>query len=100
MVDSQMKQLKESSQAVLLLSEWIALRPDEAAQWRSFVQLYEILQNMAHARRRNFQWKSAQALYRHFSTLETRLTQEFQAEFKAEENGSKSVQVRFKTVMT
>lgn len=100
LVDSQMKQLKESSQAVLLLSEWIELRPDEAAQWRSFVQLYEILQNMAHARRRNFQWKSAQALYRHFSTLEDRLKKEYQAEFKVEENGSKSIQVRFNTVMT
>lgn len=102
MVDSQMKQLTESSQAVMLLGEWIELRPEEAAEWRSFVQLYEVLQNMAHARKKKFQWRSAQALYRHFSTLEERLQREFQAEIKTEETGSKrdAIKIRFRTVMT
>lgn len=99
MTDSQMKQLRESSIAVLLLGEWISLRPQEAAEWRSFVQLYDILQNMAHSRRKNFPWKSAQALYRHFVVLQDRLQKEYQAEFKVDGNGNSPIQVRFNTSM-
>lgn len=101
MTDSQLKQLKESSIAILLLGEWISLRPQEAAEWMTFVRLYEVLQNMAYSRKKNFPWKSAQALYRHFSTLEERLKLDYQAEFKVEENGTSRevVKVRFITVM-
>jgi hypothetical protein len=70
MVDSQLKQLKESSPAIQLLEDWIMLRPDEAAEWRSMHQLYEILREMAQARKVNFRWRSSQALWRHLGTLE------------------------------
>jgi len=86
MVDSQLKQLKESSPAIQLLEDWIMLRPDEAAQWRSIHQLYEILREMAQARKVNFRWRSSHALWRHLGTLEPRLRKDFQAELKRELN--------------
>ncbi|KKN66953.1 hypothetical protein LCGC14_0466330 [marine sediment metagenome] len=84
MVDSQMKQLKESSQAIFLLEEWLTLKPQEASEWKTFPQLFDILQTMSQARRQTFKWKSSQGLYRHFSTLKERLCDDFQAEFKDE----------------
>jgi len=82
MTDSQMRQLKESSPAIQLLEDWIMLRPDEASQWKSIQQIYEILREMAVARRANFRWRSSHALWRHLSTLEVRLRKDFQAEVK------------------
>jgi energy-coupling factor transporter ATP-binding protein EcfA2 len=101
MVDSQLRQLQESSQAIFLLSEWISLRPTEAAEWRTFVQLFDILQNMATARRINFPWKSAQSLYRHFNTLEDKLKQEYQAEIAVDENlnQKEGIKIRFNTML-
>ena len=101
MVDSQMKQLKESSIAILLLGEWIQLRPQEAKEWMSLAKLYEVLQSMAYARKKNFPWKSAQALYRHLSTLQEKLESEYQAEFYTENGstGAETVKVRFDTAM-
>jgi len=86
MVDSQLRQLKQSSPAIQLLEDWIMLRPDEAAKWMTMRQLYEILREMAQARQVNFRWRSSQALWRHLGTLEERLRQDFQAELKREQN--------------
>lgn len=86
MVDSQLRQLKQSSPAIQLLEDWIMLRPDEASQWRSSHQLYEILREMAVARKVNFRWRSSHALWRHLGTLEERLRMDFQAEIKREHN--------------
>ena len=86
MVDSQLKQLKESSPAIQLLEDWIMLRPDEASEWRSIQQLYEILREMSQARKVNFRWRSSHALWRHLGTLEERLIKDFQAEFKRNMN--------------
>lgn len=98
MVDSQLRQLKESSPAIQLLEDWIMLRPDEAAQWRSVNQLYEILREMAQARKVNFRWRSSHALWRHLGTLEVRLRKDFQAELKRELNPvsrKEDVMIRF-----
>jgi hypothetical protein len=98
MVDSQLKQLKESSPAIQLLEDWIMLRPDEAAQWRSVHQLYEVLREMAQARKVNFRWRSSQALWRHLGTLEQRLRKDFQAELKRDTNPisrKEDVMIRF-----
>lgn len=98
MIDSQLRQLKESSPAIQLLEDWIMLRPDEAAQWRNIHQLYEILREMAQARKVNFRWRSSQALWRHLGTLESRLRKDFQAELKREMNPinrKEDVMIRF-----
>lgn len=98
MIDSQLRQLKESSPAIQLLEDWIMLRPDEAAEWRNIHQLYEILREMAQARKVNFRWRSAQALWRHLGTLEPRLRKDFQAELKREMNPinrKEDVMIRF-----
>lgn len=98
MVDSQLKQLKESSPAIQLLEDWIMLRPDEAAEWRTIHQLYEILREMAQARKVNFRWRSANALWRHLGALEPRLRKDFQAELRREMNPisrKEDVQIRF-----
>jgi len=84
MVDSQLRQLKQSSQAIGFIEEWISLRPDEASQWRSFTELYKILSEIAHARRITFQWKNSQGLARHLTTLRKRLELDFAAEFSEE----------------
>ncbi|MCK4822040.1 ATP-binding protein, partial [bacterium] len=100
MVDSQLKQLKESSPAIQLLEDWIMLRPDEAAEWRSIQQLYEILREMAQARKVNFRWRSSHALWRHLGTLEPRLRKDFQAELKREMNPAsrkEEVTIKFNT---
>ncbi len=86
MIDSQLKQLKESSPAIQLLEDWIMMRPDEAAEWRSIHQLYEILREMAQARKLDFRWQSSHALWRHLATLEPRLRKDFQAELKRSMN--------------
>ena len=101
-VDSQLKQLRESSQAVLLLEEWLSLKPQEASEWRTFSQLFDILSHMALIRKMNFNWKNAMALYRHFSTLEDRLRKDFSAEMHEEFNTSINrniVKIRFNTYM-
>ena len=98
MVDSQLKQLKESSPAIQLLEDWIMLRPDEAMQWRSIHQLYEILREMAQARKMNFRWNSSHALWRHLGTLEPRLRKDFQAELRRDMNPvsrKEDVMIRF-----
>jgi ABC-type dipeptide/oligopeptide/nickel transport system ATPase component len=96
MIDSQMKQLRESSQAVYLLDEWISLHPTEAAEWRNFADMYDILQNMAGVRRTNFPWKSAQALYRHFIAIHDSLRHEYQMELTTPQNGTFGpIKVRF-----
>jgi hypothetical protein len=98
MVDSQLKQLKESSPAIQLLEDWISLRPDEAKQWRSIGQLYEILHEMAQARKVNFRWRSSHALWRHLGTLEPRLKKDFQAELRRDVNSSshkEEIMIRF-----
>ena len=86
MIDSQLKQLKESSPAIQLLEDWIMLRPDEASEWHSIHQLYEILREMAQARKVNFRWRSSNALWRHLGTLESRLRKDFQAELRRTPN--------------
>ena len=98
MIDSQLKQLKESSPAIQLLEDWIILRPDEAKQWRSIGQLYEILHEMAQARKVNFRWRSSHALWRHLGTLEPRLKKDFQAELRREVNPAsrrEEIMIRF-----
>lgn len=98
MIDSQLKQLKESSPAIQLLEDWIMLRPDEASEWRSIQQLYEVLREMAQARKVNFRWRSSHALWRHLGTLEPRLRQDFQAELRRDMNPvsrKEDVMIRF-----
>lgn len=103
MIDSQLRQLKESSQAITMIEEWMSLKPEEANNWRTYTELYEILQTMCNARRIEFKWKNPQALYRHLTTLEERLKKDFSAEFKTELNAQirKEIpKIRFKNVMT
>lgn len=101
-VDSQMRQLKESSQAIKLLEEWISMKPQEACEWRTFAQMYELLYHMALSRKQNFNWKNAASLYRHFIALEDRLRKDFQAEMVVEYSASinKNVaKIRFNTMI-
>ena len=98
MVDSQLKQLKESSPAIQLLEDWIMLNPDLATEWHSIQQLYEVLREMAQARKVNFRWRSSHALWRHLGTLEPRLRKDFQAELRREMNPAsrkEDVMIRF-----
>lgn len=101
MVDSQMRQLRESSQAISLLEEWISLNPADAAEWRTFQQIYQVLSGMASARKVNFRWKNSQALYRHLHTLSDRLRVDFQADFEMDStDGSTEIKrVRFKNTL-
>jgi hypothetical protein len=82
MVDSQLRQLKESSQAIVLIEEWMMARMSEAEEWHTYQEIFNILQTMANARHNDFKWKNAQGLSRHLSTLKPRLEQDFGAEFK------------------
>ena len=100
MVDSQLKQLKESSQAVTLIEEFLSLKPQEAEQWMTFQELFGVLVTLAQARHTNLKWKSALALSRHLNVLKDRLIQDFGAEFSEKERAGKSeVMIRFKTLM-
>jgi hypothetical protein len=88
MIDSQLRQLKESSQAVTLIEEWISLRPNEAEEWHSYQELFSILQSMCQARRVDLKWRNVIGLSRHLSTLRSRLEQDFGAEFKEQNSTS------------
>jgi hypothetical protein len=82
MVDSQLRQLKESSQAINLLEEWISSRPQEAGEWHSYTDIYQVLLVMAQSRRQDLKWKNGSSLGKHLSTLQDRLEKDFGAEFK------------------
>jgi hypothetical protein len=82
MVDSQLRQLKESSQAIVLIEEWMGARMSEAEEWHTYGEIYTILQTMASARHIDLKWKNSQSLSRHLSTLKPRLEVDFGAEFK------------------
>lgn len=101
MVDSQMKQLKESSQAIQLLEIWLQRRPQEAAAWHTYKNLFEIFSQECAVRKLDFKWKTAQGLERHLVTLKTRLQSDFAAEYKRERDfsGQDLEYVRFKTLM-
>lgn len=101
MVDSQMKQLKESSQAIQLLEVWLQRRPDEAAAWHTYRNIYEIFVQECAVRKVDFKWKTPQGLERHLTTLKGRLQSDFAAEFKKEKDysGQELEYVRFKNLM-
>ena len=88
MVDSQMKQLKESSQAIQLLETWIQRRPQEAEKWHTYRQIYDIFAQECSMRKIDLKWKSPQGLERHLSTLKDRLRGDFAAEFKIDKDYS------------
>jgi len=99
MVDAQLRQLKESSQAVTLIEEWITSRPHEAEEWKSFQELYAALSLMCQARKIDFRWKNALGLGRHLSTLKERLIADFGAEFsevESKESARSVTKVRFR----
>lgn len=100
MVNSQLRQLEESSQAIVLLEQWLGENAKEAAEWHDFRQLYSILSTMAQKKRQDFKWHSAQGLGRHFLALETRLRADFFAEIKsvAGANGRDNLLIRFRNV--
>jgi hypothetical protein len=100
MVDAQLRQLKESSQAIVLIEEWISMRSAEANEWRTYQELYGILQQMAQSRRTDFKWKNATGLERHLTTLKDRLSKDFGAEFKEEfstQHNKDIIKLRFRT---
>lgn len=102
MIDAQLRQLKESSQAVVLIEEWISMRPDEASEWKSFAELFSILQIMAQSRRMDFRWKNSVGLERHLSTLDDRLKKDYSAEIRSvysPQHGKDIMQIRFRTRM-
>jgi hypothetical protein len=102
MVDAQLRQLKESSQAITFLEEWISIRPDEAEQWHTYQELYQYLQGIASAQRNDFKWRNAVALGRHLSTLRSRLEQDFNAEFDEKfsaSTGKDMTKIRFRVRM-
>ena len=102
MVDSQLRQLKESSQAITLLEEWMSLKPQDCAEWHTYQDLYNALQMMAQARRMDFKWKNSVGLGRHLSTLRDRLEVDFGAEFEESFNqaqGKDVTRIRFKTMI-
>jgi hypothetical protein len=97
MVDSQLRQLKESSQAVTLLEEWLTSRADEASKWHTYSEIYAVLQSMAQAKRMDFKWKNAVGLGRHLMTLQDRLHTDFGAEFEVTIQNDKEVpRVKFR----
>lgn len=97
MVDSQLRQLKESSQAITLLEEWITSRADEASKWHSYQEIYAILQMLAQSKRIDFKWKNPVGLGRHLMTLQDRLHNDFGAEFDMQIIGEKEVpRLRFR----
>jgi hypothetical protein len=100
MVDSQLRQLKESSQAISLIEEWISSRSNEASEWHTYQELFVILQMMAQSRRVDFKWKNPVGLGRHLMTLQDRLRQDFGAEFEVSVQGDKEIsKLRFRTMM-
>jgi len=84
MIDSQLAELKESSQAVQLLEEWITAFPKDASEWHTISEVYVILTKMASSRSSGFGWKTPQALSRHLGVLEPRLKKDFFAEIDFE----------------
>jgi len=102
MVDAQLRQLKESSQAIVLIEEWLSIKPQEAAEWKTFQELYIVLQTMAQSRRMDFKWKNVTGLSRHLSTLQDRLQKDFGAEFEdyySAQQGKDVTRIRFRTIM-
>lgn len=98
MINSQLRQLQESSQAITLLEEWLNSKPLEASQWHNFQQLYNILSTMSLQKRQEFNWKSSTALERHMLTLSETLKRDFLCEIKDPSNGIKGAKLlRFKT---
>lgn len=102
MVDAQLRQLKESSQAVTLIEEWISARAQEAAEWHTYQEIYVFLQGMAQARHIDFKWKNPVGLGRHLATLQDRLVQDFGAEFFeviSPDQTKTATKIRFKTLV-
>jgi hypothetical protein len=102
MVDSQLRQLKESSQAVTMIEEWMSARAQDASEWHTYQELYVALSLMAQARHQDFKWKNAIGLGRHLATLQDRLTKDFGAEFKEDKSSDNTkviTRIRFKTLV-
>jgi hypothetical protein len=100
MIDAQLKQLKESSQAITFLEEWISARPSEAAQWNTTTELFNVLSTMCQAHHMQFQWKTPLSLTRHLTTLKDRLIKDFGAEFASKSTGTREeISIKFRTVM-
>lgn len=102
MVDSQLRQLKESSQAISLLEEWLSARPRDAEEWRTFSEIYTIFSTMCQAKREDLKWKNAMNLARHLHTLKPRLIQDFGAEFSEivdKDSGKTATKIRFRTTI-
>ena len=100
MVDSQMKQLKESSQAIQLLEFWLSTKPDEASKWNTYQEIFAVMATLASMRKIDFKWKSWQGLARHLDTLKPRLMSDYGARFKDEdESGKAIVTVKFQPLM-
>lgn len=100
LVDAQMRQLKESSQAVNMIEEWISSRPAEAGEWHTYQEIFTFLTNMAISRRSELKWKNAVGLARHLETLKKRLEFDFGAEFKDDKTPDLSrnvTKIRFRT---
>jgi hypothetical protein len=99
MVDSQMRQLKESSQAIQVLELWLQDRPGEANQWNTYKSIYGYLSAIAQQRKMDFRWKTWLALARHFQSLEARLRSDYGADFKNDGDSDEGKRVRFTNVV-
>lgn len=100
MVDSQLRQLKESSQAITLIEEWIAISAQDAAKWHTYNELFVTLQTLAQSKRNDFKWKNSVGLGRHLATLQDRLEKDFGAEFDIIIQNEKEIpRIRFRTLM-
>lgn len=81
LVDTQLRQLKESSQAVNLIEEWVTSRPVEAGEWHTYTEIFACLSTMASSRRIDLKWKNPAGLARHIETLKRRFEMDLGAEF-------------------
>jgi len=88
MVNSQLRQLKESSQAVRYIDKWVTSRPVEAAKWNTVNSLFDILSTQAREDREIFQWRSWQGFELHLMTLQETLKKDYGAEFSKKKDGA------------
>ena len=98
LVDRQRIALLDASPFVTVLEDWINNQPDEVVKWHTFVELFQVLEPLARAKKLTWRWNNSQALSRHIISMLEPLKKSYSAELLEDEDdklGKTVYRIRF-----
>ena len=101
LVDRQRMALLEASPFVTVLEEWLNSQAEDKDKFHTFVELFSILEPLAHMRKLSWRWSNPAALSRHVLTMADPLKRLYGAEIKEAIDGhGKTIhQVKFSAAL-